>query len=125
MKPRKYCRVLDGNQQREIGKTGIIGTCKELMRCFPYKEGEVVFLIDKSLPTAETDIAAYAEAKHHGFDGQEIWRVDFNSGRPLKTERDKTTGSLQAAIVAFSDVPIVDALFERLYDASSQDVNSE
>lgn len=119
MNETRYCRVIDGRQKTEIEATRVIPTSSPLDRCYPYPAGTVAFLVDKSLPTAEDDIASYAKAKHEDFDEQEIWRVDFNA-QGLRTERDKTKGALPSAIVGFGDVVVEDAEFKLIYTAKAQ-----
>jgi hypothetical protein len=99
-----YCRVLDAQQKDEVDRTGVIPTCPTFEQCSPYAAGSVVFLVDMSV-AREEDIAKYALAKHSGFNGQEIWRLDFTDPN-LVTEPDKTKGAWNGAVVAFGPVAV-------------------
>jgi hypothetical protein len=113
-----YCRVIDGEQKEHIERTRVIPTCPAFDRCSPYPAGTVVFLVDMSI-ASEDDVSAYAQAKHEGFGGQEIWRVDFTDAN-LVTEPDKTGGAWQGAVVAYGSVRVSNPIFTKLYSGRGQ-----
>jgi hypothetical protein len=113
-----YCRIVDGEQKKHVARTRVIPTCPAFERCFPYPAGTVVFLVDMSIASAH-DASAYAEAKHEGSGGKEIWRVDFTDPS-LVTKPDKTKGAWNGAVVAYGPVVLpADAVFTKLYSGAS------
>lgn len=74
------------------------------MICWPYPPNSVAFMFDLSIATPQ-GLAAAALAKHVDFDGQEIWRVDFDHPT-LVTTPDKTPNAWEGSVVA--DAPFRD-----------------